>query len=1618
MTAKPFKKIAKWLSLLLLGLLLLVLALVMAIYTPWVQDAARQAVVNMMNRKPGTEFALESLRIRFPLEVTAGSLCWKQNGDTMVAVESLNADVRPLALLRGEVDVAEADLLNGVYNLGNTDSATMIRIHADSVHISPAKVRLSPMDISVDDGLIDGGRVSLWLNPDPPKTPTDTAAANPLTVRVRNLDVRRLGFDMQMLPTIDSLCVMIGSARLQNGAIDLKAQTVDIGSFTGNALDAAYIAADSATIANTRVAPVDSTAAPAKPWQVRVKEFAFDHSRGLYTTAGYKPLPGLDFGYIQVGDLSLSANDFYNCATTVDIPLKVHGTERCGVTLTADGTLHVTADGLKFDKFNVTTPNGTTLAADGSMGMGDMATDPSIPVQLTATGKVSVADVRLMFPVMKPYLAPFGARSALSADMDVAGTMGRLRIARLKLSVPGVFSLQGNGKLLNVMNPAKLGGDISMSGSLGQVEPWVKLLMPAAGVRIPPMSLTADVHMDRGAYSGNVHASTRGGEIGLDGSFNGRASDYDVALNTHNFPVDAFMPQLGVGTVTAQINAHGHGFDLASPQTFSNIDLNVPSLAYQGQTYTEISGTVALKDGHADYDLDSHNPGLDFALKGTADIAGDMYTVKAIADARSIDLYRLKMSQLEDTKLEAYMDVNATFNTRLTDVAATVSLQSLTYSTPVENFEVDDVLAHLNASDSVTNASVRNSDLYAYFSSPLGLDSLMGRVDRVMPVVDAVMARHQINVPILQEALPPFNLTIDGGNHNALTQILAGSKMGLKRLSLTASNDSLINIEGRVLQFTTPSMRLDTINLAINQEGDRLNYLTTVNNRPGSFDAWAHVNLHGYLETNKLALALHQQNIQGKTGFNVGADLTFNGDSTAVLRFDPLDPTIGYQPWTINQGNYVVYNFPHNHIDANLHMQGMGSHLNIYTEHAESTHAEDHNADEDLVVDIQGIKIQDWITINPFAPPMKGELGANMRINWHDKVLTGNGDVQLKDFVYGKERVGDFKADLNVLTNASGLMTADMALFVNGKKSITLKGALNDSTRTSPFNMDLTMIHFPLSTANAFLPGIATLGGDLNGSMDVSGDQADPKLNGYLQFDSATVAVTMLGTKFGISDTRIPVENSLARFDNFSIKACNDNPLSANGTVDITSFADPKINLAFKATNMQIVNANRAPKGADVYGKAFIDLDADVQGSLSLLRVDASLGLLSGTNVTYIFEDAASAIESQSTGDMVKFVNFADSSAVVKADSIVPAEGMQLILAAKLNIENGSTVNVELGAGSSDRVQIKSQGQLNYTMSPLNSPRLTGRLNINNGFVRYTPPMMSQKMFTFQEGSYVAFNGELMNPLLNIHAVDKIRANVTSKGQNSRLIDFDVSLGVTGSLNQMDVKFDLSTDDDATVANELASMSPTQRASTAMNMLVTNMYSVGDTKADGNLGGNALYSFLTSQLNSWAANTIKGVDLSFGINQYDNVRGGNSQQATSYSYRVSKSLFNDRFKIVVGGNYSTDANADENLSQNLINDISFEYLLNAQGTMVVRIFRHTGYESILEGEITQTGVGFVYKKKLRRLKDMFRFRRRRKAAQPTEVTAPADTPATLAAPHRADSLSSVTPVNNHSNDSI
>ena len=218
------------------------------------------------------------------------------------------------------------------------------------------------------------------------------------------------------------------------------------------------------------------------------------------------------------------------------------------------------------------------------------------------------------------------------------------------------------------------------------------------------------------------------------------------------------------------------------------------------------------------------------------------------------------------------------------------------------------------------------------------------------------------------------------------------------------------------------------------------------------------------------------------------------------------------------------------------------------------------------------------------------------------------------------------------------------------------------------------MIRFPLSVANPFLPqGTASLSGVLNGEMDITGDMANPTFDGYINFDTTAVKVTMLGTSFTFSDEKIPVDSNVITFKDFNILACNANPLSLNGTVDARHLTDLRLDLDMAARNIQVVKSDRARGGADVYGKAFLDFFAGVKGNMQRLNVNADISLLEGTNVTYVMPDAEQTISGQSDQDMVHFIQFNDTTSTRSADSIA-STAMSLNLNADLHLREGATV--------------------------------------------------------------------------------------------------------------------------------------------------------------------------------------------------------------------------------------------------------------------------------------------------------------------------------------------------------
>jgi hypothetical protein len=81
---------------------------------------------------------------------------------------------------------------------------------------------------------------------------------------------------------------------------------------------------------------------------------------------------------------------------------------------------------------------------------------------------------------------------------------------------------------------------------------------------------------------------------------------------------------------------------------------------------------------------------------------------------------------------------------------------------------------------------------------------------------------------------------------------------------------------------------------------------------------------------------------------------------------------------------------------------------------------------------------------------------------------------------------------------------------------------------------------------------------------------------------------------------------------------------------------------------------------------------------------------------------------------------------------------------------------------------------------------------------------------------------------------------------------------------------------------------------------------------------------------------------------------------TDYSFSIAKRLWHDRIRIVVGGSVTT---SNERIEDNaIIDNISVEWRIKPNGSQYLRFFYDKNFESILEGEIREAGVGYIYRK--------------------------------------------------------
>ena len=122
-------------------------------------------------------------------------------------------------------------------------------------------------------------------------------------------------------------------------------------------------------------------------------------------------------------------------------------------------------------------------------------------------------------------------------------------------------------------------------------------------------------------------------------------------------------------------------------------------------------------------------------------------------------------------------------------------------------------------------------------------------------------------------------------------------------------------------------------------------------------------------------------------------------------------------------------------------------------------------------------------------------------------------------------------------------------------------------------------------------------------------------------------------------------------------------------------------------------------------------------------------------------------------------------------------------------------------------------------------------------------------------------------------------------------------------------------------------------------------------------------NFLSAQLNQLSSKIVKGVDLNFNVQSYDDYQTGQAQGRTQVEIGLKKQLFNDRLSVQLGGAVDVEGDrAKQNSASEITSDVTVEYKLTKDGAYRLKGFRHNQYEGAIEGQLVETGAGVVFVK--------------------------------------------------------
>lgn len=1517
------KKILKWGGVVLFTPIFLIVLFAILLYFPPIQNWAAKRVASYASEKTGMNITVNHVNLVFPLDLGVDGLRVIQQNDslpqvkdTVADVKNMIADIQLLPLFHSKVEIDALEFNKMKLNTTNFIHKARVKGVVGHLLLKSHGIDINREFVKVNSAKLCDAHLNVELSDTVP--PDTTPSKNFWKIMVCKLNVDRTDLTVHMPGDTLQVEAYMGKTKATNGYFDLFKGLYKVGKLDWN--------------------------------DGRLK---YDNNFKVHTK-------GLDYNHIVLTDINIGVDTLFYLDPKLTLGLRnCSFKEKSGIIVDDfSGPISLDSTRVMLPSLRLKTPD-SDISADFRMDLNAFADSHPGKIYVRMDGSIGKQDIMRFMGNMPQMFVRKWPNYPLIIRGSVTGNMNYVDFTGLYVNLPTAFNFLADGYVANPMNMNRINSVLRLNAHTYNLD-FITAFFPSSIMntyRIPRgIGINGRFTINKKSYTADFIAHEGRGTVRAKGQFDAKAMRYQAALKINHLQIHDFMPHDSLYAFTGGINVNGKGVDVMSRHTHINAKAEISNFQYGHWNLDKIRATVLVSNGKAHADINSNNP----LLKGLINLDAllDSKNIKATvsADLAKADLYRLRlMSAPFTTSLCAQVDFASDLNNYY-KVQGMVS--DMTLMDTKKTYRPADVVMDILTNRDTTRAKVYCGNFQMDMGAKGGYKRLINSSGLIMKEIMRQIKNKKIDQSRIRKLLPDLRLYANSGNANPIYNFIKykGYQFDTLYVNMNSSPKDGLNGNIHINRLRTSSLQLDTINLVMESDSTNFKFNGQVKNNEKNPQYVFNTLFDGYLFEKGAGLNIKYFDADNKLGLLIGAEASMEKNGIR-LHLSPDKPIIGYKGFNLNKDNFVFLG-DNKRVSANLDLiADDGTGVKVYT------NDENKDALQDLTVSLNNFDLAKLMAVLPYMPRMTGHLNGDFHAIQTKDELSVSSDISVKKMTYEGCPIGNVSSEFVYMPKKDGSHYVDGRLLRDDDEVGTLKG-IYKSEGDGYLDASLNLEKFPMSMVNGFIPDqILGLKGYAEGSVSVKGSLHKPHVDGEVYLDSSYLVSVPYGVELRFDNDPVRIVDSHLLFENFDMYAHNDNPLDISGYLNFADLDKVNMDIKMRAQNYQIIDAEENYRSI-AYGKAYVDFFGFLKGPIDNLKMRGKLDVLGSTDMTYVLRDSPLTTDNQ-LSELVKFTDFRDSTQTVV--NRPPFTGLDMDLT--MSINDGARIKCDLNSDHSNYVDLMGGGDLRLQYNPIDNIRLTGKYTLNDGEMKYSLPVIPLKTFTIQDGSYLEFTGDPMNPRLSITAKEQTKATVSSSGGVGRSVTFNCGVVITKTLKNMGLEFTIEAPEDMTVSNELASMGKEQRGKLAVTMLTTGLY-----LADGNTSGfsmnSALNTFLQSEINNIAGNAMRTLDLSFGM---DNSIDGSGNSHTDYSFKFAKRFWNNRLNIVVGGKLSTGSDV-QNQNQSFFDNITFEYRLDETSNKYVKLFYMRNVYDWLEGETGEYGVGFVWRRSLQHFKDIFKFK--------------------------------------------